>query len=187
MLVTAWRSPFVEGGRGFRGRLSRPATIGADGQIDIMRWVGENGVDPRQVIDLGLIPNVLLPGVLREMDVALQPSRAEACTSLPVKEAMACGLPVIAALNSGMHDLLTDEISIPLRQQGESGPQGAAPVEGWGESDLDEIDAALERVYQDREAAAAIGMRARDVLIANRRTWADHAAELKAWLLSIDR
>jgi len=61
------------------------------------------------VIDIGLVPNPMMPTVLREMDVSLQPSRAEACTSLPVKEAMACGIPVIAAVNTGMQDLLNSD------------------------------------------------------------------------------
>ena len=47
------------------------------------------------MIDIGLVPNPMMPTVLREMDVSLQPSRAEACTSLPVKEAMACDASVV--------------------------------------------------------------------------------------------
>ncbi len=184
VLVTAWHSPWIELSRGFRGTLAVPLTVRSDGLLDIRRWAVDNGVPAHQVIDLGHAPNVLLPGVLREMHVALQPSRAEACTNLTVKEAMACGLPVIAACNTGMLDLLTDDNCIPLRRQSAVPDDGTAGTEGWGESDLEEIDAALEFAYQDRSAAAAIGARAREWLIQQGRTWRQHAATLKEWVLA---
>lgn len=60
---------------------------------------------------------LVVPLVLRDMDVASQSSRVEACTNLPVKEAMACCAPVIAAPNTGMLDLLTADNSILLMRQ----------------------------------------------------------------------
>ncbi len=68
------------------------------GLSNIKKWAVDNGIDPRQVIEIFSIPNQMMPTILREMDVALQPSRAEACTNLPVKEAMACGVPVIVGI-----------------------------------------------------------------------------------------
>jgi glycosyltransferase involved in cell wall biosynthesis len=183
VLVTAWHSPWPQYSVGFRGRLARPVELGARGMLDVSRWAADNGVDARQVIDIGRIANVLMPGVLREMHVVLQPARAEACTSLPVKEAMACGLPVIAALNTGMLDILTDDNCIPLRRQGPVAQINELGTEGWGESDVEEIDAALELCYQNRAAAQAIGARARQYLIDNGRTWQQHAATLKRWIL----
>jgi glycosyltransferase involved in cell wall biosynthesis len=184
MLVTAWHSPTVEFARGFRGRLAVPLTVGSSGMLQVARWLAENGIDARQVLDLGLVPNALMPAVLREMHVALQPSRAEACTNLPVKEAMACGVPVIAARNTGMLDLLTADNSIPLRHQSPLARVDGTDTEGWGESDAEEIDAALEFAYQDRAHAASIGARGRAWLIQNGRTWRQHAAALKQWVLS---
>ena len=170
--------------RGFHGRLASPLTVGPDGMLDVTRWVVENGIDADQVIDLGQVPNVLMPGILREMHVALHPSRAEACTNLSVKEAMACGLPVIAARNTGMLDLLTDDNCIMLRRQTPVLTADQAGTQGWGESDLEEIDAALEFAYQDRAAAAATGARARQWLLDHGRTGEQHAATLKEWVLS---
>jgi glycosyltransferase involved in cell wall biosynthesis len=184
VLVTAWHSPWVGMSNGFRGRLESPLTVGPRGKLDVTRWAVENGVPARQFIDLGSVPNVLMPGVLREMHVALQPSRAEACTSLPVKEAMACGLPVIAARNTGMLDLLTDDNCIPLRHQGPVVAPELAGTEGWGESDIDEMDTALEFAYQNRDSARKIGARAREWLLENGRTWQHHASTLKEWLLA---
>ncbi len=184
VLVTAWHSPWPQISRGFGGRLESPLRIGERGMLDVMRWVTENGLNPRQFIDIGPIVNVLMPGVLREIDVVLQPSRAEACTSLPVKEAMACGVPVIAARNTGMLDILTDDNCIPLRRQSRVIPIDATGTEGWGESDIEEIVAALEFAYQNRAAAAAIGARARQYLIDNGRTWQHHAARFRDWVVA---
>jgi glycosyltransferase involved in cell wall biosynthesis len=45
------------------------------------------------------------------MDVSLQPSRAEACTNLPAKEAMACGVPVAAYPVTGPIDVIEDGVT----------------------------------------------------------------------------
>ena len=117
VLVTAWHSIWPHLSVGFKGRLGTPLGLDAHGRLGMREWAARNGVDPQSVIDVGLVPNAMMPSILREMDVALQPSRAEACTSLPVKEAMACGVPVIAAFNTGMKDLLDDDNAFVLRSQ----------------------------------------------------------------------
>jgi glycosyltransferase involved in cell wall biosynthesis len=185
VLVTAWQSIWPHLSVGFRGRAAAPVALDGRGMLDIARWASQNGIDPQAVIDIGLVPNALMPSVLREMDVALQPSRAEACTNLPAKEAMACGVPVIAAMNTGMLDLLTDDNCIPLRRQARVEVPGAVSTDGWGESDVDEMVAALEFAYEHREEARRIGMCSRDWLIRHGRTWEAHARELKRWILSL--
>ena len=184
MLVTAWHSPWPQYSAGFKGKLPVAIEMGPNGMLDVGKWVAQNGIDTDCVIDIGLVPNVALPMILREMDVALQPSRAEACTTLPVKEAMACGIPVIAAANTGMKDLLTDDNCILLGKQ--SAVQATdASMEGWGESDVDEMVAALEFAYDNRERARQIGLRSRDWLIEHGRTWQAHASAVKDWIMSL--
>jgi glycosyltransferase involved in cell wall biosynthesis len=124
----------------------------------------------------------MMPPILREMDVALQPSRAEACTNLPAKEAMACGLPVIVAYNTGMKDLITDDNSISLSRQAPVAGGRSAGTDGWGESSVDEIVEALERVYVDRAWGRELGHRAAR-WIAENRTWKLHSEQLKEFLL----
>jgi len=184
VLVTAWHSPWPRLSAGFKGQLEHAIELGSDGRLDVAGWVSRNGLEAGSVVDLGFVPNALLPSVLREMDVALQPSRAEACTNLPAKEAMACGIPVIAAMNTGMKDLLTDDNCIPLRRQTDVTGAAHSHTEGWGESDVDEIVSALEYSYEHRDDALAIGSRSRAWLIEHDRTWAAHAGKLKRWLLS---
>ena len=189
VLVTSWHSPWPRLSEGFRGSLDEPLRLDAEGRIDSRRWATDNGIRADQFLDIGPIPNQFMPQVLREMDVSLQTSRAEACTNLPAKEAMACGVPVIIAANTGTRDLI-DAASLappgqegatclPLRAQAPVPAQPQSGTEGWGESDVDEIVAALEFAYDHRDRARAIGRAGAAWLIANDRTWQAHASALK--------
>jgi glycosyltransferase involved in cell wall biosynthesis len=185
VLVTAWHSLWPRNAVGLRGRLDRPIVVDSQGTLDIMRWVFENGIDPARVIDLRPVPNPLIPVILRDMDVCVQPSRAEGCTNLPLTEAMACGVPVICALNTGMRDLITSENSIPLEKQSAIAGYNGMQTDGWGESDIDELLTAMERAYERRDEARAIGRQASNWISQNGRTWAVHAKELLAWATHI--
>jgi len=185
VLVAAWSSPWPQISAGFQGRLRAPLRRAANGAVEIARWVAENGVQPHQFIELPPMPNSLLPMVLREMDCAVQVSRCEACTNLPAKEAMACGVPVILADNTGTRDLIDGDNCVAL---GSQGPVTADPgwgTDGWGESRVDEIVAALETLYTDTQARKRIGARGAAWLVEHRRTWSDHATALKAHLLGL--
>ena len=95
---------------------------------------------------------------------------------------MACGIPVIAAANTGVLDLVSGGNMLALNRQTavQNAPGGSA---GWGESDPDEIIAALETLYTSTDQRAAIGRRGAEWILEARRTWANHAAELKSVLL----
>jgi glycosyltransferase involved in cell wall biosynthesis len=119
------------------------------------------------------------------MDCALAPSRAEACTNLLAKEAMACGVPVILAANTGVKDLIADGNSLPLTRQTPVQNYGLMGTEGWGESDVEEMVAALERLYSDSALRKTIGESGAAWLVDNGRTWSNHARHLKSLLLSL--
>jgi glycosyltransferase involved in cell wall biosynthesis len=186
VLVTAWHSPWPKISVGFKGTLDAPLTLDDKGFVNIKKWVTDNGIEPSRVVEIYNTPNQLMPTLLREMHVALQPSRAESCTNLPAMEAMACGVPVIVGDNTGMKDLITEDNCVRLCNQGMV-PQ-ASPnysTAGWGESSVDEIVEALEMLYADqhrREAIGATGAR----WIREHRTWQRHAAQLKDFVLSLD-
>jgi glycosyltransferase involved in cell wall biosynthesis len=190
VLVTSWHSPWPRISAGFAGTLQVPVELDDTGRVNATKWAVDNGIPPAQFVDVGPIPNQLMPQVLREMDVSLQPSRAEACTNLPAKEAMACGVPVILAANSGALDLIDVERNpedavlphcLPLREQGPVPPGHTTwGTDGWGESHVDEILNALEYVYANRQDARAMGRRGAAWLVSSHRTWSDHAAALKA-------
>jgi glycosyltransferase involved in cell wall biosynthesis len=185
ILVTAWHSPWDRFAAGFKGKVDAPLELDQNGITNIKKWAVDNGIDPRQVIEIFSIPNQMMPMILREMDVALQPSRAEACTNLPVKEAMGCGLPVILGNNTGMKDLITEDNCIALVDQKPVTGIPGVDTTGWGESNVDEIVDALEMLYADKARRQSIGATASRWVSTN-RTWQRHAADLKAFVLSLD-
>ena len=181
VLVTAWHSPWDASLAGFKGRLDAPAQVNGEGRLDVKRWAADNGVDPGKVIDLGPLANQSMPMLLREMDCALQPSRAEGGTNFVAMEAMACGLPVIVGANTGMVDVIDADNCIPLEHQSEVAPLDGSGTAGWGESDVEEIVEALERLYASAELRGRVGARASAFM--KTRTWARHADALKLVVL----
>lgn len=177
VLVTAWQNPWMQGAVGLRGVLRAPLQADRPGQaLDIARWATENGIDAARVIDVGQIPNALMPSILREMDCAVCTSRAEGGTNLPIMEAMACGVPVIVPDNTGIRDLIAPGNSIVLQQQK---PIRGAPgrgTDGWGDSSVDEIVAALEALYASSELRQTLGAAAARFM--QSRNWQRHAAQL---------
>ncbi len=184
LLVTAWQSPFNGYAPSLNlSGLASPLPPGGE-SVDVLAWAAANGIDRDHVIDLGMIANRNMPGILREMDVALFPNRAEGGTNLVAMECLACGVPAILSCNTGHLDLIEDGNCYPLDQQGvlagREGPFGA--VAGWGESDVDEIVEQLERVYAHREEARARGLAGAAMMTGH--SWAGTAQAMKAIILS---
>lgn len=175
LLVTAWRNPWREWVRTVeRNPRVAPVVFDDRGGVDVTAWVAANGIAPEQVVDLGTVANRLMGQVLREADVAVFPNRGEGGTNLVAMEAMACGVPTILAANTGQLDLIRTDNCYPLMRQT---PIAGAGCQGWGESDVDEIVEALERVWQDRERARAIGRSGAAFM--RRHSWSSQVALLK--------
>ncbi|HEX3699868.1 MAG TPA: glycosyltransferase family 4 protein [Phenylobacterium sp.] len=186
LLVTAWSCPWPELARSLDASgLAAPVRFRADGALDVVGWAAASGLPAAQILDLGEAPNAAMAPLLREMDVALFPNRCEGGTNLVAMEAMACGVPTILSANTGHLDLIGQDNCYPLTRQGElAGVEGPFEgVGGWGESDVDEIVAALESVHADREAARRRGLRGAETLAP--MSWARTAAEVKAAVLDV--
>ena len=185
LLVTAWHSPWPEAARTVdASALVGPVVFNAEGHVDVTEWALANGIAAENILDLGGVPNAQMPALLNEMDVALFPNRAEGGTNLVAMECMACGVPVILSANTGHLDLVEDNNCYPLVRQGVLVGWEApfADVAGWGESDLDEVVDALERVYADRAEARARGLRGAAFI--GQYSWARTAAEMKDIVLA---
>ena len=185
LLVTNWHSPWNIHDQLLRPLLAAPLHKNAEGLPDFTRWALENGIAHDQFIDLGMFPNQLLPQVLRQVDVAVVASRAEACTSLVAKEAMACGVPVIASCHTGLVDLITQDNSYPLRTFKQVKPNEAyLGTQGWGEVDPEEIYEALCWCYDHPTEARALGLAGCQWIGSQGRTWANHAQQLSDLILN---
>ncbi len=125
-----------------------------DGRGDVPEWLSRFGIPLDRVTLLEDVPPIAMPRILREADVAVFPNRGEGGTNLVAMEAMACGVPTILSANTGHVDIIDDGACLPLSHQvpvniGEASDR----VQGWGESSVEEVVAAMERVWSDTMAA----------------------------------
>jgi glycosyltransferase involved in cell wall biosynthesis len=131
------------------------------------------------------IENERMPGLFTAADAAVFPTRSDPW-GLPISEAMACGLPVIATDFSGPADYMTADTAYPLAWEPAPCPwMPATMADGdygtWSEPDWSRLRALMRRVYEDRDEARAVGARAA-AHIAEHWTW-DHAAAKAAGVL----
>ena len=182
LLVSNWHSPWPQQAVGFKGRLAHPIGLDSNGRLNVKKWASDNGVDPEKIVDIGPIPNQITPSVLREMDCALFPSRCEGGTNLVAMEAMACGVPVVLSRNSGVVDIITDQNCLSLDQQQACPTPDGTGTEGWGEAGVEEITAALERLYDSQSLRRELASQGAAHM--SRRTWVEHGDILKHAILS---
>ena len=160
LLVTAWHSPWPQIALSLnRSEKTAPVIFKDNGALDVATWAAATGIPSNQILDLGHVPNILMPPILREINVAVFPNRAEGGTNLVAMECMACGAPVILSRNTGHRDLIEVENCYTLDRQGLVPGEwtGVGGVEGWGESDVDEIVERLEQAFADQAEAQRRG------------------------------
>jgi len=149
LLVTAWHNPWGETALAMAqsAHLTHGPVLDVDNNVMIAKWAQQNGIPPDSFIDLGWVANSRMPAILREVDVAVFPSRCEGGTNLAAMEAMATGTACILSANTGHLDLISDDNCYPLGRQ----QVDAVVPEFWRESDVEEIIEYLERAYLDRQ------------------------------------
>jgi tetratricopeptide (TPR) repeat protein/glycosyltransferase involved in cell wall biosynthesis len=185
LLLTAWHNTWAKTMRGLEqtGYVEGLPQVAPDGRLAIVPWLATNGIPDTAAVDLGVVPNHLMGQILCEADVALFPSRCEGGTNLAAMESLACGIPTLLSANTGHLDLLAGAESYALRSQR---PVQAIDLyqgyEGWGESDVEEVIAALEAVYTNRSAAHQQGATAAQFM----RDWT-WDQQIQRLLAAIDR
>ena len=163
LLVTAWHNhwPQLIADMELAGHV-RGTPRASNGALLIGEWLAANGIPETATLDVGCTPNALMGQIVREANVALFPNRCEGGTNLVAMECMAAGVPTIVSANTGHLDLTSTGGCFALRQQGSvhHPTRFFTGVDGWGESDVDEIVGLLERLHSDTILArsrAAIG------------------------------
>ena len=177
LLITCWQNHWPETTLDLATSAHVTSTPEADrdGKLLITDWAVANGASPKSFIDLGWVPNRKMPGILRDMDVAVFPNRCEGGTNLVAMEAMACGVPCILSGNTGHLDIITENNCFVLEDQR---PMigSSAQTEMWRESQIEEILEKLEIIYSDRSKAKMRGITGATFM--RTRSWTHQTAEL---------
>lgn len=127
-----------------------------------------------------------LCGLYNSCDAFVLPTKGEGW-GLPIMEAMACGLPVIATDYSAPADFLNERVAYPLRVERMVDVHDpyffpGNPIYGqWAQPDLTELRRLMRHVMTNRDEAAAKGKLAREA-VCDHWTW-DHAARTADGLL----
>jgi FkbM family methyltransferase len=122
-----------------------------------------------------------LAGVFTGCHAYVQPYRGEGF-GLPILEAMACGLPVIATAGGSSDDFVSDDLGyrIPSRrvdiQQADAAGLDLCGRGWWLEPDFDSLVDLLRHVHSSRAEADAKGRRAASVA---RVKWSWHATAMR--------
>lgn len=177
LLLTVWQNPWADSmATVLQGPHVRTAPRHGPSVADsIMAWTAGEGLPDGAHIDAGVIGNASLPDVLRDADAAVFANRCEGGTNLVAMECMASGIPCVMSMNTGHLDIASNDNCYPLTQQSKiADPHGR--YEAWGESDVDEIVAALEAIYHDRAQANIRGQRA--VTMMRQMTWSTQIEKL---------
>lgn len=155
LLVTAWHNPWPNTAATMAESALAPAPprIDAQGRLRIADWAVQNGAPPEAFVDLGFLSRDKIPAILWDAHAAVFPNRCEGATNLVAMEAMACGAPCVLSANTGHLDLTAGDVCFTLDHQEPVVDADGSRV-GWGESSVDELVEALERIYVDREESA---------------------------------
>lgn len=183
--------------RAYHQAFSRPdevllllKVINTDPGVDVAREIAALGL-PEDGPPVAIMYNQELPAhqigsLYRSADCFVLPTRGEGW-GMPILEAMACGLPVIATNWSAHTDFISDDVAYPLRVERMVPAEAKCPYyEGfrWAQPDQSHLAHLMRHVYENRTEAAEKGARASKVALGD-WTWRQAAQKIKDRLLAI--
>lgn len=140
LLLACWQ----RGSAGDAGTISKDGLIGgypelnAFGQLQVVPWLAENGIDPGSVVDPGPTHPIQASELLRESDVAIFPSGVRGGGGRASVLSLARGIPTITPVGGALHGAVPRDYRFALEVDG-----GAARC-------VRSLLALLEGVYSQR-------------------------------------
>jgi glycosyltransferase involved in cell wall biosynthesis len=164
--------------------------VNVDPGVDVVQEVAKLGLNPeggRVHVSLNqVVPSYQLGVLYRSADCFVLPTRGEGW-GMPIMEAMACGLPVIATDWGAHRDFMTRENAYPLPVEQLIPARAKCPYyEGfrWAEPSLAHLRRLMRHVFENQAEARAVGERASRE-IHDKWTWEHSAAKIIARLDAI--
>jgi GT2 family glycosyltransferase len=133
-----------------------------------------------------LVPGYQLGSIYRSVDCFVLATRGEGW-GLPIMEAMACGLPVIATNWSGPADFLSSDTAYPLDVERLKPAEAKCPYYqgcNWAEPSYEHLRSLMRHVYENRDEARMVGKRASDEVL-TKWTWEQSVKKIIARLDAI--
>jgi GT2 family glycosyltransferase len=123
-----------------------------------------------------MVPSYQLGSLYRSAHCFVSCTRGEGW-GMPLLEAMACGLPVVATDWSAQRDFLSDQVAYPVRVERLVPAKARCPLYAgfrWAEPSYEHLRHQMRQVFENREQAAERGRRASEFAHV-KFTW-DHTA-----------
>lgn len=121
-----------------------------------------NGVDVSRVKIHSLIPQEKMRSIIAETDLGVFPNRCEGGTNLVLMEYMACGKPSVVSYTSGHKDIANDQNAFLLKNLNpvQFFTSEGKPILRWEEPTVDEVVAAIEHAYRNRDETKRLAQNA---------------------------
>ena len=130
-----------------------------------------------------VVPSYQLGSIYRSVDCFVLASRGEGW-GLPILEAMACGLPVIATNWSAQSDFISNDTAYLLDVERLRPAEAKCPYyEGfnWAEPSYEHLRSLMRHVFENRDDAKTLGARASAVIL-TKWTWEQSVKKIIARL-----
>ena len=156
-------------------------------QEEIMSWKLRNDSAPVVISVNRMIPRYEMGCLYRSADCFVLSTRGEGF-GLPIIEAMACGLPVIATEWSSHTDFFGPETGFPVEVEKLTPAVAKCPYYkgfDWAEPSLSSLRSQMRYVFEHGAEAQEIARRAR-LFVVEHFTWKSAAEKIKARLTEIE-